>query len=268
MQDTVPEKHPSISNDDEESTAKSNINPKPLIGKKKIREKNISEDDYEIKNMDKWKGKTISNRDRGIHSKFKEDNMILKIKSCLFNSILFLLNSSFIYNYQNDSFIEPFKKIRFLKVGSDNNSVISKNKNLNLLKTKIRELVNKKISNKYKNIKENSNMELIEKIDKENKETNVINILDLTYEDFLNIFRGTVNDKLEQKMNGIQNIKEKFFNMQNFLDKTKEQEIKKGESEVKIECYIKKLEDLCNNFENWFQIKKGRNRQKKIGNDG
>ena len=267
MQNTVQEKSPSLSSDDELTNIKSNINPKPLLGKKKIRGKNISEDDSEIENMGKWKGKTISNRERGTHSKFKEDNMILKIKSCLFNSILFLLNCSFIYNYQNGSFIEPFQKIRFLKVGNDNNSVISKKKNLDLLKTKIRDLVNKKISNKYKNTNENSNIELVKKIDEENKETNVINILDLTYEEFLNIFRGTVTDELEKKMNGIQNIKEKFFNMQNFLDRTKEQEKKKGESDVKIACYIKKLEDLCNNFENWFQIKKGRNRQKTIGND-
>ena len=193
--------------------------------------------------------------------------MKLLFKRYLFNSILFLLNSNFIYNYQNDLLKNNLQKYEFLKVDSDINYSINKKINLALLNKKIRDLVNENISNKYKTTNENSNKELIKKFYEEQKEIYVINILDLTYGEFLNIFRGTISPELENKTKGIQNIKEKFCTMENFLDKVEKQEIKKGEPYEKIKGYLKKLEDLCLNFENWFLAKKEINRQKGIGNN-
>ena len=265
METVSSEKCSSLSKSDESTQTIDNIDSIKLIARK-VKRENIIEDNDENKNIQEWRGKTISNRNKGIHSKYKEDNMIIKIKTFLFNSILFLINNSFIYNYQNDSLNNPSQNYRFLKIDGDKNYVINKEVNLLLLNTKIKDLFNENISNKYKIFNGNSNKELIKKIYEEYKETNVINILDLTYGEFLNIFRGTISSELENKMNCIQNIKEKFFNMKDFLNKIEREEIKKGEPDEKIKGYLEKLEDLCLNFENWFQAKKGRNRPKRIGN--
>ena len=244
---------------DDESTKSSKSK---ILGKKTEREK-INENNLKIENVEKWTGKTISNRAKGIHSKFKEDNMILKIKNFLFNSILFSLNNSLIYNYQNDRLINPKLKFQFLKIDCDKNYAIDKDTNLNLLKTKVKDLLNENISEKYKIINKNNNKELIKKIYEEKKEINVINILELTYGEFLDMFRGTNSSELKNKM--LQNIKEKC-NMEIFLEKIRRQEIGKGEPTEKVKWYLERLKDLCLNFEKWFENKKGRSRKKSIGN--
>ena len=127
----------------------------------------------------------------------------------------------------------------------------------------VRELLYNEISDKNSSKEKNHNKELIDEIYNQNKETDIIKILNLTFGEFLNFFRGTISDELEIKLSSITNVKEKFRNITDFENSIRE-ESKKKETKEAIDSYIKDLKYLCFNYENWFNIKKGRKREKKI----
>ena len=55
----------------------------------------------------------------------------------------------------------------------------------------------------------------------------------------------------------------KFKDMKALLQKVKIEKIKKGKTEEDINSYIDQLQNLCMNYEDWFDDKEGRNRKKK-----
>ena len=192
--------------------------------------------------------------------KYNEDNMITKIKICIINSILFLLNNSFIYfNFNTGS----FNNKKFLKIEPNIYSSNKRDYNLKMLKMTIRDLFYNDISNKIYKEDKTHNKKLIDEIYKQQKETEVIKLLELTFEEFLNLFRGTISNELEKKLSLIKHIKEKFTNITNFEDKTRKKGIENGETNEAIDSYIQKLKDLCFNYEDWFDKKKSRKEKKK-----
>ena len=67
------------------------------------------------------------------------------------------------------------------------------------------------------------------------------------------------------KIEGISQLKNSEFNDINIVFKELyRQELEKGELEKDINYYISKFEYLCKDYENWFNIKKGRNRNKNL----
>ena len=60
-------------------------------------------------------------------------------------------------------------------------------------------LMNQEISTKYSTLDRYENRKIIEKIYKENKEINVIKILELTFEELFIIFRRKLNDPEDMK---------------------------------------------------------------------
>ena len=196
--------------------------------------------------------------EKGNHTKNSEDNMIMKIKITIINSVLYLLNNSFIYgNFSKD------KSRRFLKIQPEIYTTNKKDKNIELLRLPIKTILNNEISKKNSTATGNHNKKLIQDIckEKEKKETDIINILNLTFGEFLNLFRGSVSPELETKLSSIKNIKEKFMKMEDFIEKVWEQEKNKGETKENINTYIIKLKNLCMNYEKWFNSKKGRERK-------
>jgi hypothetical protein len=179
--------------------------------------------------------KSKESNEKGNHDKFSEDNIMRKIKSNLLNYGHKNLNDSF-YN----------KKLSFLKLDSEINENLKKDYNEKLMKTTLKELYETSpISTKYRSQKKNnwdSNKKLIEEIYKKGKEFDVINRLNNTYLELLDEF--------------------KLCNLNNFINTIREEEIKKGMSEEKVNDYTDKIKYLISNYEAWFLNKNGRNRKK------
>ena len=241
---------------DKNNVIKNKVKNEKFINKKRERSKN----NCEISNKKKCGRKFKESDDIGEHTKNCDDNMISKIKTCIINAILVLLNNSFIYiDFNNTSSIDR----KFLKIVPNIYTISRKDKNIELLGLTIKDLLNNDISSKNSAIRKDHNKEVIKKIYNEQKETDIINILNLTFGEFLNFFRGKVSDELNKKLSIIKNIKGKFMNMTNFLEKIKKQEMQKGGKEEDVNEYIQKLRKLCLNYENWFEQKKSRNKGKK-----
>ena len=238
---------------DKNNVIKNKVKNEKFINKKRERSKN----NCEISNKKKCGRKFKESDDIGEHTKNCDDNMISKIKTCIINAILVLLNNSFIYiDFNNTSSIDR----KFLKIVPNIYTISRKDKNIELLGLTIKDLLNNDISSKNSAIRKDHNKELIKKIYNEQKETDIINILNLTFGEFLNFFRGKVSDELNKKLSIIKNIKGKFMNMTNFLEKIKKQEMQKGGKEEDVNEYIQNLRKLCLNYENWFEQKKSRNK--------
>ena len=255
---------------DEKENEKDN---KENIIEKKNDEKNIENNEYTKKKRKRSKNyytepkinidcgrKKKGSDEKGNHTKNSEDNIITKIKIFIINSILVLLNNSFIYYGFNTASINNRK---FLKIEPTIYVSNKKDNNLLMLKMTVRELLYNEISDKNSSKEKNHNKELIDEIYNQNKETDIIKILNLTFGEFLNFFRGTISDELEIKLSSITNVKEKFRNITDFENSIRE-ESKKKETKEAIDSYIKDLKYLCFNYENWFNNKKGRKREKKI----
>ena len=146
-------------------------------------------------------------------------------------------------NYLNESLED--KTLKFYKISSDISENLKKDFNMQLMKRTLYDIFKKtKLSNKYRKKKYNNfNSSLIDKIYKEKIEIKTIKILEKKYIEIIN------------------EIKEN--NLKEFMEKIEEKE-KADEAENNSE-YIKSLEELLKNYENWFKNKRGRaSRKSKI----
>ena len=182
---------------------------------------------------------------KGNHNRYSEDNIIRKIKSFFGKSI---------YKYINKS----LKNSKILKLEIDINKNLKKDLNIKLFKKTLKEIyLESKISDKYTKDKQEHNRDLIKKIYLENKEIEVIKILNLTYLEAFNIFRGKLNENLLKKIEGIDILdNHKFEDITSLLDKIKKEEEKNKNGD--INKYLNDVKNLCEKFENWFKDKVGR----------
>ena len=124
---------------------------------------------------------------------------------------------------------------------------------------KIKDILSKHpISTKYSTFDRFENKRIIEKIYRENKEINVIKILELTFEELLIIYRRSLKDPedmkkfegIKAKIEGLDLENENKYNDFGYLIKRLE---KNHEEE-----YIEKIKTLCLGYENWFNKRIGR----------
>ena len=144
--------------------------------------------------------KKKTEKDKGKHNKFSEDNLMRKIKSHFLD---------YIHNRLNNSFRN--KNVQFLKLFSEINENLKRSYNIELLDKTIREIYeNSPLSGRYRKVNVDINKNIIKQIFNEvdNKEEEVIQILNSTYKDLLSEFRNKNN-------------------LKNFLNKIKEEEKKK-----------------------------------------
>ena len=237
---------------------KNSNNKEDLKDKKEIKENKMNNKElFIIKNKRKPKKQNKdakygrkkqekkNNGEKGNHNRYSEDNIIRKIKSFFGKSI---------YKYINKS----LKDSKILKLEIDINKNLKRDLNIKLFKKTLKEIYSEsKISNKYINEKPEHNRDLIKKIYLENKEIEVIKILNLTYLEAFNIFRGKLNENLLKKIEGIDILdNHKFEDITSLLDKIKKEEEKNKNGD--IEKYINDVINLCKKFENWFEDKIGR----------
>ena len=200
-------------------------------------------------------------KDKGNHTKYSFDNIMRKIKSNFMDFCHKLLNRSI-----------KDKNLQFLKLNSKINENLKRDYNIELFKKTIQDLYeNSPISSKYrKQIKEcsNKNKMIIQEIyKKENEEIEAIKILKLTYGELFQIFRkkiAGISPELEDKIKDITLLQSDEFNdINKFFNEIREQEINKNELLEDTDEYLNNVKNLCLNYEDWFNDKKGRNRKKK-----
>jgi len=225
-----------------------------FTGKKRERENNEDKDDkdgydavYFLKNKERKKKEEIKikkekqknkgrhkkndirndENDENKHDKFSEDNLMRKIKTYIFNTILNVLNKSLKDRSQ-----------KFIKLEPKLNESMKKDLNEKLMNQKIKEIyINNEISKRYLTETNcNNNINLIKKIYEEKKEIDTIKILETEYIDYVAYLQK--------------------YEMGNFLRKIRNKEIKNPDLDV--DRYINSLKYMFLNYAKWFNDKKGR----------
>ena len=183
------------------------------------------------------------------HDKFSEDNIINKIKTNFFAFLINIINMNLLFKSYE------IKKLRTKFIAN-----LKKNENETLFKKKLLTVfLEESISTKYSKFTPCQNKNMILKILKENKEINVIKILNLTLKELFIIFRRKLNDNIEitdflkEKIEGLdllENNKYKDFDFFiNNLEKKNDME------KLKFIEYAQKLKELCLGYEKWFAKK-------------
>ena len=145
-----------------------------------------------------------------VHNKFSKDNIRRRIKSLFNNYIIRLLNNLIKQKYLNS-------RHYFLKMNIKVTKDLGIEYNRNLLNTPLKEII-VNVSNKYQN-KENNNIKCIKYIEEQKDNEEIINILNMTYEQlYINYLNTTKNDSQE---NSFEAHKEKMLKVygKEYLDK-------------------------------------------------
>ena len=233
------------------------VNKNNLLNNKRNREKifSITKESKEEKNKPRKiirgrKKRSIKNN--RIHNLLSEDNIVNKIKGHFFGFIRDIIEK------KSQGRIK-FKKLQYKYIAN-----LKKDKNENILKTKMRYILsNLPISKKYKKFNEDENKTIIDKIYEEKKEKDVIKILNLTFNQLFIIFRKNLKkpedaqkiQAIEKRIEGLDNCDYKNIN---YLTEKIRKDYENIMNREKIEDYIKEVEEYCKNYEKWFNDKFGR----------
>ena len=182
---------------------------------------------FKIDNKKKVGRKPKSSIVNSYHTKFSSDNIRRKIKVKFFNKTINYINRIILVKYKNK--INTLKKIG--KDVSQNNGI---NYNKILIKLKLKDIfMNNPINDKFKLLQKDYNQKVINKIYEE-KIQELIDILEMTFLEVFAIFR---NIKETEKLKGLEKIDTVL----------KELELNEEDTE-----YIKKFNDVVQNFENYY----------------
>lgn len=185
------------------------------------------------------------------HNKSSKDNIIIKIKGYFFQYIRDVVKKN------SDQGKIDLKKISYKFISN-----VNKEKNENLFKMKIKDILrNEPITKKNKKSNPFENKNIIDKIYKSKKEKNVIKILELTFKELFMIFRKKLNyegDKeemksIKQKIEGLDLLDEnnKYKDINYLIEKLEQ----KNENKTEHQEYIEEIIRLCRNYERWFNNK-------------
>ena len=182
---------------------------------------------FKIDNKKKVGRKPKSSIVNSYHTKFSSDNIRRKIKVKFFNKTINYINRIILVKYKNK--INTLKKIG--KDVSQNNGI---NYNKILIKLKLKDIfMNNPINDKFKLLQKDYNQKVINKIYEE-KIQELIDILEMTFLEVFSIFRN-INET--EKLKGLEKIDTVL----------KELELNEQNTE-----YIKKFNDVVQNFENYY----------------
>ena len=182
---------------------------------------------FKIDNKKKVGRKPKSSIVNSYHTKFSSDNIRRKIKVKFFNKTINYINRIILVKYKNK--INTLKKIG--KDVSQNNGI---NYNKILIKLKLKDIfMNNPINDKFKLLQKDYNQKVINKIYEE-KIQELIDILEMTFLEVFSIFRN-INET--EKLKGLEKIDTVL----------KELELNEENTE-----YIKKFNDVVQNFENYY----------------
>ena len=178
--------------------------------------------------------KRREDKGKGVHSKYKPDNQMRKIKSYFIKYTTDNINSSLSSEH---------KKV--LRINPKVNENLNTKYNLGLNKKRVKDIIEENpINGRYskEGIDKNYNKVIVKEIYDKNEETEAIRILDMTFIEYLDFMRKNDIDKFKHDL-----IKK---------------EIKNGETENEAIKYVDELVDLLMDYEGWFERKTPRTPRK------
>ena len=188
------------------------------------------------------------------------DNIIKKVKSILFKSIINFLNIV-IKNTKEE------ENSKLLKLNYKFVATMKKDKNLEYLNTKLKDLASNEISQKYstKSDKANYNKKMVDKILQNAKDSTISFAFNLSLRDYLDLFclKKTVKELIRNypSENLGKNINSKIIKSSlNGLNKILEEVMDNNGNDLK---YLNTFIFFLYNYESWFYIKKERNENSK-----
>ena len=207
------------------------------------------EKDVEKKNRNnqKKKGrKKRTDKSERNHTKNSDDNIIRKIKVHIFKYAIEIMNNNIPKNYPK------IKKLSYNEI-----NVLQIQKNRAMFSKSLGEIFTEiNMSPKFKDVKykDDNNKKLIEKINKDavkkEKLKKIKKILDLTFLDLLEIFKG--NEEMINKLGDVKLLVD--YGKKGYEQFINEQKKKQNVTDD----YIKNLMNLINDYENWFDSEKSR----------
>ena len=246
------------STNEEESTKKNFLNKKRkkiFYTKKEQKENKLNKiNTPSVEKKTEKRGRKSKDDDKeGKHNKFSGDNIINKIKVYLFYFIRDIINKN------------SNGEIDLKKIGNKFSADHKVNKNVRQYKMKIRDiLMEEEISSKYSTLDNFENRKIIQEIYEKQKHKKVIQILELTFEEILLLFRQKLDipeDKtsiqlISEKINGLDLLdnNNKYKDIEYFINSLRE----KYQGKISLnefDEYISNVKRLCFKYINWFKNK-------------
>ena len=189
-------------------------------------------------------GKKLKKLLNGKHNKFCYDNIIRKIKASFHNNIFNYINKKYEIHLKS---INQKKITKLLqKISPEESKKIKKDDNLRWLSSKLKDVFSANLSSKCSLYDSDYNKRQIDKLYKEAKIQNLIDIFEKTIREMYEIY---VNDI---KLDGFETLEDDLKSLQKKMEK---------EGEEDIEDYLKEYEYVAQNLEQIFKEKKGRSRK-------
>lgn len=216
-----------------------------------------------IKNKSIKKGRKANEEKKrgnnGKHTKINDDNKMRKIKSFFWKSL---------YKYLKKKYFTEENYL--LKLNININRRLKKNYNLALFNRTLKDIYsNECISLKYKLKNAKTNKSILIKIYKDNKQKDLITLLDLTYGEAFDIFirnHKNISSELKSKVENTGILNSQTFSLDALLQKIEIEGKENNENDEDINNYKKDIRKLCLHFEKWFKDKTGRKRKNKNEN--
>ena len=195
---------------------------------------------------EKIKGRKRKNNfgGNGKHDKFCKDNIVRKVKTNLFEIILFFINFSITPIEKENKNKNSKKKIIYkpflVKIDQEIIKTINVEENLKLINSKLKDIFSNKTSKKYYHLGLDKNKKIIDEIYEQKIQKKTISILNKTFEQCL------------EHINGI-NYDEDLAGLEHEYQK-----ILKDLSKKNNEKYISYFKDMVKNFKSFYISKKAR----------
>ena len=203
--------------------------------------------EYERQNK-KGRKRKFNLRSNGKHDKFCHDNIVRKVKTKLFEIILFFINLSIIpiekENQKKNSKKKEFYKPLLVKIDQEIIKTINVEDNLELLESKLKDIFSNKTSLKYKHHGLDRNKKIIDEIYEQKIQKKTISILNKTFDQCLDHINGINYDE------DLAGLELRYLNI-----------FKELRSKGNCEDYISEFKDMVKNFKSFYKNKKARNKK-------
>jgi hypothetical protein len=204
--------------------------------------------EYERQNK-KGRKRKFNLSSNGKHDKFCYDNIVRKVKTKLFEIILFFINLSIIpvekENQKKNSKKKEFYKPLLVKIDQEIIKTINVEDNLELLESKLKDIFSNKTSKKYKHLGLDRNKKIIDEIYEQKIQKNTISILNKTFDQCLDHINGINYDE------ELAGLELRYLNI-----------FKDLRSRGNSEDYISKFKYMVKNFKSFYKNKKARKKKK------
>ena len=228
----------------------------------------------------KKKVETKDEKNEKKHGKNDEDNISKKLNGVIIETARNCMNKSFIkenLDFEDIRLNKKYHRNYFLKL--EPVLIINRIKKqirIEILNSSFKEIFTKyPISKRYKKYSKSSNIDLIDKIYKENNQPFVKYMLDMTFLECLNFFAGKTSEEniinyFKENYNFDETVILKFINnfekIGQFFTKQHEKYKKEGNSDAEIMEYLDIVTLVCLNYKKLFEDKFDRNNKKNANN--